>query len=167
MAEVVARASASGVAVEHFPVRFWCPRIARLRPTVRSVLGPITTFSRAVYRSPTPKITDASEREIVSLAGGVAARATTVQQHVGRVPDKQIQGQFRHLRVETTRNIYMQQVEPETWKAMVDLERIVQGKKGTGSKGNRTQRESIGNATLCVSAMAFRLCADWLHSTLF
>jgi len=60
----------------------------------------------------------------------------TVQHHVGRVPDKQIQGQLRHSKVETTRNIYMQQVEPETWKAVVDLERIVYGKKGGGSKGN-------------------------------
>jgi len=48
----------------------------------------------------------------------------TVQHHSG-VQDKPIQGQLRHANAEITRNVYMQHVAPETWKAVVDLDRFV------------------------------------------
>jgi hypothetical protein len=48
----------------------------------------------------------------------------------GSVPDKPIQGQLRRSKAETTRNIYMQTVAPETWKAVVNLEESAQPKKG-------------------------------------
>ena len=44
--------------------------------------------------------------------------------------NKPIQGQPRHSKVETTRNIYMQTVDPETWRAVVNLEELVEPKKG-------------------------------------
>jgi len=49
------------------------------------------------------------------------------------VADKPIQSQLRHSKIETTRNIYMQQVAPETWKAVVDLERLVTTERGEGT----------------------------------
>jgi integrase len=53
----------------------------------------------------------------------------TVQHHQA-VSDKPIQGQLRHSKVETTRNIYMQQVAPETYKAVVNLEELVLSTEG-------------------------------------
>jgi|HubBroStandDraft_1064217.scaffolds.fasta_scaffold1141953_2 hypothetical protein len=35
-----------------------------------------------------------------------------------------IQGQLRHSDAEITRNVYMQQVAPETYQAVVNLERL-------------------------------------------
>jgi integrase len=52
----------------------------------------------------------------------------TVQHHIG-VHDKPIQGQLRHSKAEITRNVYMQQVDPETWKAVVDLESKVNAQR--------------------------------------
>src|ERR1017187_8030124 len=52
-------------------------------------------------------------------------RGHATVQHHGGVHDKPIQGQLRHANPELTRNVYMQQVDPETWKAVVDLEMLV------------------------------------------
>ena len=52
-------------------------------------------------------------------------RGHATVQHHGGVADKPIQGQLRHSKAETTRNVYMQQVAPETWRAVVDLEKLV------------------------------------------
>jgi hypothetical protein len=41
------------------------------------------------------------------------------------VQDKLIQGQLRHAKAEITRNLYMQQVYPKTYEAMVNLEKLV------------------------------------------
>ena len=38
--------------------------------------------------------------------------------------DKPIQGQLRHAKAEITRNVYMQQVDPKTYEAVVNLERL-------------------------------------------
>lgn len=57
-------------------------------------------------------------------------RHATVQHH-GGVQDKPIQGQLRHAKAEITRNVYMQQVDPETWQAVVNLEELV-AKNGNG-----------------------------------
>jgi hypothetical protein len=48
-------------------------------------------------------------------------------QHHEKVADKPIQGQLRHSKAETTRNIYMQHVSGEQYRAVVDLENTVQG----------------------------------------
>jgi hypothetical protein len=37
------------------------------------------------------------------------------------VQDKPVQGQLRHAKAEITRNVYMQQVDPKTYEAMVNL----------------------------------------------
>jgi hypothetical protein len=55
-------------------------------------------------------------------------RGHATVQHIQGVVDKPIQGQLRHSKAETTRNVYMQQVDPATWKAVVDLERRVSEK---------------------------------------
>ena len=47
-------------------------------------------------------------------------------QHHGGVGDKPIQGQLRHAKAEITRNVYMQQVDPKTYEAVVNLERLVE-----------------------------------------
>ena len=52
----------------------------------------------------------------------------TVQHH-GGVHDKPIQRQMRHSESEITRDVYMQQVDPETWSAVVDWESRVNEKK--------------------------------------
>jgi integrase len=54
-------------------------------------------------------------------------RGHATVQHHGGVQDKPIQGQLRHAKAEITRNVYMQQVAPEMWKAVIDLERLVNG----------------------------------------
>jgi hypothetical protein len=41
------------------------------------------------------------------------------------VQDKPIQGQLRHAKAEITRNVYVQQVDPKTYEAVVNLERRV------------------------------------------
>ncbi|HEU0119023.1 MAG TPA: site-specific integrase [Bryobacteraceae bacterium] len=52
-------------------------------------------------------------------------RSHATLQHHNNVADKPIQGQLRHSKAETTRNIYMQHVSPETAKAVVELETLV------------------------------------------
>jgi integrase len=56
-------------------------------------------------------------------------RGHATVQHHGGVQDKPIQGQLRHSKAEVTRNVYMQQVDAETWKAVVDLESKVNAKR--------------------------------------
>jgi integrase len=58
-------------------------------------------------------------------------RGHATVQHHGGVQDKPIQGQLRHANAEITRNVYMQQVDPETWQAVVNLEELV-AKNGNG-----------------------------------
>jgi len=55
-------------------------------------------------------------------------RSHATLQHHNNVADKPIQGQLRHSKAETTRNIYMQHVSPETAKAVVELEALVNAK---------------------------------------
>jgi integrase len=50
-------------------------------------------------------------------------RGHATVQHHGGVHDKPIQGQLRHANPEL--HVYMQQVDLETWKAVVDLEMLV------------------------------------------
>ena len=52
-------------------------------------------------------------------------RGHATVQHHGGVEDKPIQGQLRHAKAEITRNVYMQQVDPKTYEAVVNLERLV------------------------------------------
>jgi integrase len=52
-------------------------------------------------------------------------RGHATVQHHGGVQDKPIQGQLRHAKAEITRNVYMQQVDPKTYEAVVTLERLV------------------------------------------
>ena len=52
----------------------------------------------------------------------------TVQHHIG-VQDKPIQSQLRDSKAEITRNVYMQQVDPATWRAVVDLESKVDAQR--------------------------------------
>jgi integrase len=52
-------------------------------------------------------------------------RGHATVQHHGGVQDKPIQGQLRHSKAEITRNVYMQQVDPRTYDAVVNLERLV------------------------------------------
>jgi integrase len=52
-------------------------------------------------------------------------RGHATVQHHGGVQDKPIQGQLRHAKAEVTRNVYMQQVDPKTYEAVVTLERLV------------------------------------------
>ena len=49
-------------------------------------------------------------------------RGHATVQHFDHKDDKAIQGQLRHSKAEITRDVYMQQVDPETWSAVVDLE---------------------------------------------
>jgi integrase len=62
-------------------------------------------------------------------------RGHATVQHHERAADKPIQGQMRHSKAETTRNIYMQHASREQYRAVVDLENTVQGmidgRKGT------------------------------------
>jgi len=60
-------------------------------------------------------------------------RGHATVQHHAKVQDKPIQGQLRHLKAEITRNVYMQQVAPETFSAVVDLERRVNERKEAAS----------------------------------
>ena len=59
---------------------------------------------------------------------GFRGHATAVQHHIG-VQDKPIQSQLPHSDAEITRNVYMQQVDPATWKAVVDLESKVDAQR--------------------------------------
>lgn len=73
--------------------------------------------------------------------------------------DKPIQGHLRHSKAEITRNVYRQQVAPETWKAVVDLE----------SKVNALGEAKIANAEPGTSDFVHlgkwpRLCADFVQS---
>jgi integrase len=52
-------------------------------------------------------------------------RGHATVQHHGGVQDKPIQGQLRHAKAEITRNVYMQQVDPKTYEAVVNLEGLV------------------------------------------
>jgi integrase len=55
-------------------------------------------------------------------------RGHATVQHGVHVGDKAIQGQLRHSKASTTRDVYMQQVDPETLQAVVDLEMLVEAK---------------------------------------
>ncbi len=50
----------------------------------------------------------------------------TVQHHGKTAPDKAIQGQMRHSKMSTTQDVYMQQVDPETYQAVVHLEQSLE-----------------------------------------
>jgi integrase len=52
-------------------------------------------------------------------------RGHATVQHHAHVEDKPIQGQLRHAKAEITRDVYMQQVDPKTYEAVVNLERLV------------------------------------------
>jgi integrase len=52
-------------------------------------------------------------------------RGHATVQHHQNVADKPIQGQLRHADAELTRNVYMQQIAPETHRAVADLESVV------------------------------------------
>jgi integrase len=58
-------------------------------------------------------------------------RGNATVQHHGGVQDKPIQGQLRHAKAEITRNVYMQQVDPRTYEAVVNLERLVNRNGGS------------------------------------
>jgi integrase len=49
-------------------------------------------------------------------------RGHATVQHYGKTPDKAIQGQLRHAKVETTQNSYMMQIAPETLAAVIALD---------------------------------------------
>jgi hypothetical protein len=65
-----------------------------------------------------------AERTLANVSFKWFRTGFATSQHSNKVPDKQIQGQMRHSKVETTRNIYMQQVDEETWQSVADFERI-------------------------------------------
>jgi integrase len=57
-------------------------------------------------------------------------------QHFDGVQDKSIQGQLRHSKAEVTRDVYMQQTDPETYNAVLKLESLVSG-NGTSTNNER------------------------------
>jgi hypothetical protein len=67
---------------------------------------------------------EGAERTLANVSYKWFRTGFATSQHSNSVPDKQIQGQMRHAKVETTRNIYMQQVDAETWQSVADFERI-------------------------------------------
>ena len=67
---------------------------------------------------------------IVSLKGVHQSGDATVQ-HRGAVQDKPIQGQLRHAKAEITRNVYMPQVDPRTYEAVVNLEKLMNRNGGS------------------------------------
>src|ERR1035437_7124873 len=75
-------------------------------------------------------------------------RGHATVQHHGGVADKPIQGQLRHSKAETTRNVYMQQVAPETWRTVVDLEKSVYGDGGPKTNPELQVRECGSNSVV-------------------
>jgi integrase len=53
-------------------------------------------------------------------------RGHATVQHFDGVKDKAIQGQTRHATVEVMRKVYVQQIDPETYGAVVQLESLVE-----------------------------------------
>jgi integrase len=53
--------------------------------------------------------------------------------HFGGAATKAIQAQMRHSKEGTTTNVYMQQVDPETWNAVVELERSINARRASNA----------------------------------
>lgn len=89
-------------------------------------------FGDVVKKAPCNKLPKlakqkAGEKHRCQLAS--VQRQPDFRQHFGGVADKAIQGQLRHSKAEITRDVYMQQVDPGTWSAVVDLEKPINAKR--------------------------------------
>ncbi len=79
----------------------------------------------------------------------------TMQQH-NALAEKPIQGQLKHSKVETTRDIYVQQVAPETFEAVLNLEQLVETKREALSHAQTGQNKELG-AFWCMREAEFSL----------
>ena len=66
-------------------------------------------------------------------------RGHATVQHHQHVADKPIQGQLRHSKAETTREIYMQQIDTETFQAVCELEKRIRGTRLRAVETKRTK----------------------------
>ncbi|MGA8030513.1 MAG: site-specific integrase [Bryobacteraceae bacterium] len=66
-------------------------------------------------------------------------RGYATVQHHQHVADKPIQGQLRHSKAETTREIYMQQIDTETFQAVCELEKRIRGTRLRAVETKRTK----------------------------
>ena len=93
-------------------------------------------------------------------------RGHATVQHHQKVADKPIQGQLRHADAELTRNVYMQQVAPETYQAVADLEsgggRTAQGRerRAQGRCECSVVCCSCGSPIWCILAILLRHLPD-------